>query len=567
MIQKPDMSQPIPIQALVPAGRHDSRAIYNAEHAHELIFAVVGHVGSGTSEIAEQLQQVLSDTGTTQVHILKASDTIRDWAIANGETPPARPTGAEQPALNNAKTLQELGDKMRASGDHAAVARALVKAIVRRRAAWQGQSDFDPGSGNEVTPDGTERAFILDSLRHPAEVDLLRRLYGGAFILVGVVCDEAIRSGRISRKFRGADARSAEEFMRSDAHAPPPHGQRVSQAFYLADFFLDNTAERKTGENNPDWPIPDQLRRLIQIIRHSRIMRPEPHETAMYFAHGAALRSACLSRQVGAALLDAHGNLIATGTNDVPRAGGGLYGAEFAPAFGGSQPPAMPPDGRCAYDNRSEKYCRNTREQNKIIDDLIDRIPELRQAATDGVRAATLRTDLRQTRIGSLLEFSRAVHAEMEALMAACRRGVSTVGSRMFVTTEPCHPCTRHLLSAGVDEVQYIEPYPKSLALQLHGDAITQQAKDWLPPSQPRTSHDPNPRRASHDPNPKMLFRPFVGVAPRLYARAFLKDRDLKDDQTGNLKMGTPAWGPPWKVSRVSYSTLEAKLCNEGRGQ
>lgn len=552
------MSQPIPVQALLPAGHNDSRTIYNAEHAHELIFAVVGHVGSGTSEIAEQLQQVLSETGTRQVQVLKASDAIREWAKANGETPPSRPTGAEQPTLSNAKKLQELGDKMRERGDHAAVARALVKAVVQRRAAWQGNSSFDPGSGDEVPPDGTERAFILDSLRHPAEVDLLRRLYGGAFILVGVVCDEAIRSARISSKFRGADRRSAEEFMRSDAHAPPRHGQRVSQAFYLADFFLDNTAERRPREMNPDWPIPDQLRRLIQMIRHSSIMRPEPHETAMYFAHGAALRSACLSRQVGAALLDAQGNLIATGTNDVPRAGGGLYGAEFAPTSAGTQTPAMPLDGRCAYDSQSEKYCRNTREQNKIIDDLIDRIPELKQAANDGVRAATLRTDLRQSRIGSLLEFSRAVHAEMEALMAACRQGISTLGSRMFVTTEPCHPCTRHLLSAGVDEVQYIEPYPKSLALQLHGDAITQKAKGWLPPSQ---------ARAAHDPSPKMLFRPFVGVAPRLYARAFLKDRELKDDQTGDLKMGAPAWGSPWKVSRVSYAALEAKLCKEGSGQ
>jgi deoxycytidylate deaminase len=49
-------------------------------------------------------------------------------------------------------------------------------------------------------------------------------------------------------------------------------------------------------------------------------------ETAMSHADGAARRSACLSRQVGAALVDARGGLVSTGANEVPRAGGGVYG-------------------------------------------------------------------------------------------------------------------------------------------------------------------------------------------------------------------------------------------------
>ena len=41
------------------------------------------------------------------------------------------------------------------------------------------------------------------------------------------------------------------------------------------------------------------------------------------------MRSACLSRQVGCALMDSAGTLIATGTNEAPRAGGGVYGETF----------------------------------------------------------------------------------------------------------------------------------------------------------------------------------------------------------------------------------------------
>ena len=70
----------------------------------------------------------------------------------------------------------------------------------------------------------------------------------------------------------------------------------------------------------------------------------------------------------------------------------------------------------------------------------------------------------------------------MDALLSAGRDGVSTVGARLFVTTFPCHYCARHIVSAGVYEVQYIEPYPKSRALNLHDDSIMTDKGAWTPP-------------------------------------------------------------------------------------
>jgi hypothetical protein len=37
-----------------------------------------------------------------------------------------------------------------------------------------------------VVPDGKPRAFIIDSIRHPAELSLLRSIYRDAFVLVGL---------------------------------------------------------------------------------------------------------------------------------------------------------------------------------------------------------------------------------------------------------------------------------------------------------------------------------------------------------------------------------------------
>jgi deoxycytidylate deaminase len=195
------------------------------------------------------------------------------------------------------------------------------------------------------------------------------------------------------------------------------------------------------------------------------------------------------------------------------------------------------------FSEDGDRYCRNTMEQNKIIDELLQDIKELRDAPP--ARQKTLAAELRKTRIGGLLEFSRAVHAEMDALLSAARKGVSPVAARLFVTTFPCHYCARHIVAAGVDEVQYIEPYPKSQALNLHQDSIAVEHSGWNAPS---------------GKGDKVLFHPFTGVAPRLYRRAFMKDRELKDAATGKMRLHDPDWGTPWHLPGVSYIEIEAKL-------
>jgi tRNA(Arg) A34 adenosine deaminase TadA len=172
-------------------------------------------------------------------------------------------------------------------------------------------------------------------------------------------------------------------------------------------------------------------------------------------------------------------------------------------------------------------------------------------------RKVRLAAELRKSRIGQLLEFSRAVHAEMDALLSAAREGVSVVGARMFVTTYPCHYCARHLVTAGIDEVQYIEPYPKSQATNLHPDSIeVEKTAMWSPPSEISLKESQSVRK-------KVLFHPFSGVAPRLYARVFVKDRDLKDKMTGTMSVSEPDWGDSWILMSKSYIELEAKLTDE----
>jgi hypothetical protein len=150
----------------------------------------------------------------------------------------------------------------------------------------------------------------------------------------------------------------------------------------------------------------------------------------------------------------------------------------------------------------------------------------------------------------------------MDALLSAGREGVSTIGTRLFVTTYPCHYCARHIVSAGVYEVQYIEPYPKSLAVHLHDDAIEVDPARWTPPETKSLAqeHQEKPETSATKLPGKVLFHPFVGVAPRLYTRAFEKTWRLKNKVTGYLEMEPPEWGDEWASLTVAYPELEAVL-------
>ena len=582
--------------------KRSAKEVLRAEDARELVFAVVGHIGSGAGTVARELRAKLAEKDF-DVSLLKASRAIRRWADRMRKSSTSSTAGKKY--LSDVAKMQDLGDEMRGT-DHAAVAIELVRMIREERADKTKTSAQD---GQPVLPDGKPRAYVLDSLRHDAEVHLLRRLYGNSFVLVGVVCDEDVRINRLGKKYEDGGHGNVKKAMERDEDDPArKNGQKVREAFWLSDFFVDNSptspGDEKSKISRPDESVTAQLKRLINIVSYNSVERPTLAETAMYVAYGAARRSACLSRSVGAALVDQRGNIASVGVNDVPRAGGGLYGADLTTGLGDHQL-----DHRCAYypDDQSEDpyrtqgHCRNTREQIRIVDGLIAAIDslaekdELKKLSPDlpfenlasfGGQFRAMLSSLqdhekellvevlkRKGGIGELTEYSRAVHAEMEALLAAARSGISPVGSRLFVTTFPCHYCARHIVSAGVDEVQFIEPYPKSRALLLHRDSITKEEANWLAPSrfkaripseekQDSTSPGAKPRTPKKHPvAPRVLFRPFVGVSPNLYERLFTKDREWKNKKTGLLAIQKePEWGSSLYLGRLSCFELEARL-------
>jgi deoxycytidylate deaminase len=453
----------------------------------ELIIGLVGAVGTELRLVFESLKYALEEVNY-QCHKIKLSELLHEFDEWKG-----LPTTPEEKRIN---AHMDAGNEFRAKigqGDALAV---LALASIRK--------ERKKANGNELFPI-PRSAYILWSLKHPDEVRALRRIYGSSFLLISAYSPQQNRLQHLASKIAESHHRpQKEEYLpdaqrlinRDEAEPDKAFGQNVRETFPEADVFIDTT--------DPDR-VNKSVQRFVELLFGNTFYTPTRSEYAMFHAWGAALRSADLARQVGAVISTDDGNIVAVGTNEVPKADGGLYWADSAT------------NHRDFTLNEDRSY----RMRKDLVADVLDRFrrkgwlsPEKSRKELDHLVEEALTEEvspIKGAQVMNLIEFSRAVHAEMAALIDAARRGAAVEGCILHTTTFPCHYCAKHIVAAGIRRVVYIEPYPKSLALDLHGDSLVVDS--------PGISG-------------KVSFEPFVGIAPRRYMDLFeMVDRRAKDGQ------------------------------------
>lgn len=343
------------------------------------------------------------------------------------------------------------------------------------------------------------QAYLFRSLKRPEEINALRRIYGSNLIVIGIHSPRQARVDNLAERIAKSHFSAQRDQYRDKAEAlvlrdesdeRKQFGQRLRSAFAMADAFLDSSDHLQLRDNTT---------RFLNLLFGKPIVTPSPDELAMAHAHVAAMRSAELGRQVGAAIADGWGNLIAMGTNEVPKPHGGYYwdgdsndGRDWSRGF----------DSSDTFKHASLGELLQVLAENKMLSTI------LRSLSTEE-QIKRLSPLIKQTRYMQLIEFIRAAHAEMGALLDAAARGVSVRDCTMYVTTFPCHECARNIIAAGIKRVVYIEPYAKSLALELHEHAI-----------QLDTAADMS----------KIPFVPFLGIAPKHYSDMFMMDQRKTDN-------------------------------------
>jgi deoxycytidylate deaminase len=73
---------------------------------------------------------------------------------------------------------------------------------------------------------------------------------------------------------------------------------------------------------------------------------------------------------------------------------------------------------------------------------------------TSAKRDKLLEAIYKETRIKDLIEYSRSVHAEMDAIVSLARiGGTGLQDATLYTTTFPCHNCARHIVASGIMKV------------------------------------------------------------------------------------------------------------------
>jgi len=445
----------------------------------ELIFGIVAAIGTPLDFVIQSLQEDLKERKyeTELLHLSKLMDAFR---LTTAPPPSnARP-------YDRFKTLIRRGDELRDKYGPEALALLAASHITSMRPESEPASF--PG-----------KAFVLRQLKHPEEVYRLRSIYEDGFHVIGLYCPLAERRHELKTRYLMNDDQ-IEELIRIDEYERPEFGQRFRDTFHLSDAFIAVSATESGAEKTKQ-----QLTRFLDLLFDTRIITPTRDEYAMYLAHAAALRSASLARQVGASIVNVDGDVLGIGSNEVPKFGGGSYW-ETDPVHPN---PSDIVDGRDHVRGNDS----NDEMQRKLMAEVLHELDPNWGSLEQNERSAKLTSacDVLKAsgaRIMNLTEFGRAVHAEMSALMAVARVGISVRNSVLYSTTFPCHGCTKHIVDAGIQRVVYVEPYPKSLAADFHSDSISIEHFE-----QPTSDGDAREKRVK--------FEPFVGIAPRRYDAFF----------------------------------------------
>ena len=361
----------------------------------ELVFGIVGPTGVDLDKVCDALGGQLKSVGY-EARTVSLSKLIQTYfGVENFKNYSER-----------VNTLMDWGNALRRESKREAIVGSMGIADIRNIRA---SITRDPNT----TDDERRIAYIIRSFKRPEEIELYREVYGRAFTLVSVYASRASRLQTLTKrclasatKEKTAEERAVGLVNRDDKEEGEKFGQRVGRTFPLADFFV-------TTESRPT--LDEQLKRLVRLTFGDPYISPTRDEQGMFFAQASALRSLDLSRQVGAAIVTTDGDILATGCNEVPKFGGGLYWGEDR---------SRDRDYERGVDSNVtiktelvEDAVRRLRAEGWLVQDKKQRSDEdLAKAALFGERAF-----FRDSKLFDVIEFGRSVHAEMAAINSEFR--------------------------------------------------------------------------------------------------------------------------------------------------
>lgn len=257
-------------------------------HTTELVIALCGPIGSPLHDVATALESMLMDTfNYEKCTKVRLSKLIGDYAEKVGKTIP------DKPGYEKIQAQIDVGNDLRAAYGAGVLAELAVNSIRLDREVHKNASGATAYAPRRV-------CHIIDSVKNQEELDLLRMVYREMLYVVGVFSPLDQREENLKRK--GLDSAEVYELIDRDSGEESKTGQTVRDTFPQCDFFL-------RMDSGTDSQLSRRVARFLNLILGTKVITPTLNESAMYAAATAAANSACLSRQVGAAVTTSDGEV------------------------------------------------------------------------------------------------------------------------------------------------------------------------------------------------------------------------------------------------------------------
>ncbi|AXK48567.1 hypothetical protein [Aliarcobacter trophiarum] len=302
--------------------------------------------------------------------------------------------------------------------------------------------------------------IVIDSLKNPFEIVFFKERYS-AYYTFSIHSKDEIMKQRL--KDLGYNDKEIENIHNREENKDENDKQKgsldsvkdfkslnVTECVQRSDIYIDNNNDKKDT-------LYRQIFKYLSLIVHPGLVTPSNDEIIMQLALTAKLNSGCISRQVGAVILNKHGSVKSIGWNDVPE---------------GQTPCLLRSHSELLDNSISNIYSKyektKFREHNKfkyifsIEKPKEQKYNQYKSSNEKGLNDSFCFKTIQNKIDGDKNQvYTRSLHAEENAFLQASKFGNSEIlGGQLFTTASPCFLCAKKAYQLGIKRIVYIEAYP-----------------------------------------------------------------------------------------------------------
>jgi len=309
---------------------------------------------------------------------------------------------------------------------------------------------------NESKKENKSCYIVIDSLKNPFEIIYFKERFSAYYTFSIHSKDETIfkRLEAKGMKYLEIDAIHKKELNTDEKDKQRGsldsnkdfNSQNVIECIQRSDIYIDNNKDKKDT-------LFKQIFRYLSLIIHPGLITPSKDEMIMQLALNAKFNSGCISRQVGAVVLNKYGSLKSIGWNEVPEG--------QMPCLLRSHSELLNNSSSVIYSKYEKEKVRNENSFKYIFtkENPNNQYEESNKKCLNDsfcFKSIQNKIDDNKNQV-----YTRSLHAEENAFLQASKYGNSEIiGGQLFTTASPCFLCAKKAYQLGMKRIVYIEAYP-----------------------------------------------------------------------------------------------------------